>query len=132
MPESVGLAMSIERRKLIIDEVLSKNTAGAESLGVSIRRLRLEVTGLDQATFAKACKITVKTLSSLENDSGNPTLKTLNAILRVFGLEMQMGLQKTQPPTLKVEKEDAQKIKRGASPKRQRSKQRKTDLPSSD
>ncbi len=43
-----------------------------------------------------------------------------------------MGLQKTQPPTLKVEKGDAQKIKRGASPKRQRSRQRKPDLPSSD
>lgn len=110
----------VERQRLI-EEIKFKSAAGEESLGTSIRRLRLEVTGLDQDSFATMCKLTTKTLSSLENDKGNPTINTLNSILKPFGLAMTLGSMSNQPAKL-ARKEEAEplKRKRGASPKRQR------------
>lgn len=42
-----------------------------------IGRLRLEVTGFDQETFATMCNMSIKTLYLIENDKGNPTISTL-------------------------------------------------------
>ncbi|MDT4889824.1 hypothetical protein FQZ97_1265780 [compost metagenome] len=64
---------------------------GRETLGVSIRRLRVEVTGLDQDTFASMCKMSTKALYQLESDKGNPTIGTLDNILNKFGMKMTLG-----------------------------------------
>lgn len=100
-----------------LDLFLLKRCAPAP---ITIRRLRLEVTGLDQDSFAKMCKLTTKTLSTLENDRGNPTINTLNGILRPFGLAMTLGSLRHRPakPVRQNEQEPARK--RGASPKRQK------------
>lgn len=108
-------------RQRLIDDIKSKSAAAEESLGTSIRRLRLEVTGLDQETFATMCKLTTKTLSLIENDKGNPTINTLNGILRPFGLLMMLGSINHQPTRRILEDElDPPRRKRGASPKRRR------------
>ncbi len=110
----------VERQRLI-DDIKSRSAAGEDSLGTSIRRLRLEVTGLDQESFATMCKLTTKTLSLLENDKGNPTINTLNGILRPFGLVMTLGSMNYQPARLiRKDEGDPLRRKRGASPKRQR------------
>lgn len=108
-------------RQRLIEEIKFKSAAGEESLGTSIRRLRLEVTGLDQDSFATMCKLTTKTLSSLENGKGNPTINTLNGILKSFGLAMTLGSMSYEPTKL-VRKDEMEPLrrKRGASPKRQR------------
>ena len=81
-----------ERRKEIIDDIVMQHVTGIETLGAAIRRLRLEVTGLDQETFAVMCSMSTKALYQIEKDKGNPTINTLETILRKFGL--RLGLTK--------------------------------------
>ncbi|WP_107025017.1 helix-turn-helix domain-containing protein [Pseudomonas sp. BBP2017] len=83
--------ISIEERQKLIEDIKLQNVAGQETLGTTIRRLRVEVTGLDQATFATMCKMSTKALYQLETDKGNPTINTLNGILRIFGMRMTLG-----------------------------------------
>lgn len=83
--------ITTEERQRLIDDILRANVQGRESLGVSIRRLRVEVTGLDQDTFAAMCRISTKALYQLESDKGNPTIGTLNGILNKFGMRMTLG-----------------------------------------
>ncbi|MEX0965359.1 MAG: helix-turn-helix transcriptional regulator [Pseudohongiellaceae bacterium] len=77
-----------QERQQRIDDIMKQHGMGKESLGTSIRRLRLEVTGFDQDTFAAMCKISTKALYQIEKDKGNPTINTIDAILRKFGLRM--------------------------------------------
>lgn len=85
-----------EQRRQLIDEIMLQHVAGDITLGVAIRRLRLEITGFDQETFAKMCSMSTRALYQLETDKGNPTLNTLDAILRKFGL--RLGLMKAPAP----------------------------------
>lgn len=80
--------MSGEQRKQLIDEIIRQHTDGELTLGMAIRRLRLQVTGLDQASFAQMCDMSTRALYQLETDKGNPTLSTVDSILRKFGLRM--------------------------------------------
>ncbi|ASD20690.1 helix-turn-helix transcriptional regulator [Pseudomonas aeruginosa] len=77
-----------EERAQLIEEICKCNVVGLDSIGTSIRRLRLEVTGLDQETFAKMCKMSTKSLYELESGKSNPKLSTLEAVLRLFGVRM--------------------------------------------
>jgi transcriptional regulator with XRE-family HTH domain len=106
-------------RQQLIEDIQLKSAAGEESLGTSIRRLRLEITGLDQDSFAKMCKLTTKTLSTLENGRGNPTINTLNGILKPFGLAMTLGSLRHKPIKPISQHVEEPRRKRGASPKRQ-------------
>lgn len=81
-----------EQRKQLIEEIIQLHTEGEITLGMAVRRLRLEVTGFDQETFAKMCGMSTRALYQLETDKGNPTLSTVDSILRKFGL--RMGLTK--------------------------------------
>jgi len=109
-----------ERRRELIDDIVMQHVTGIETLGTTIRRLRLEVTGLDQETFAVMCNMSTKALYQIEKDKGNPTLSTIEAILRKFGL--RLGLTKsaatlyTPPP--RQQKTTPQMPVRGANPKR--------------
>lgn len=117
----MGAAMKVvsgEERKQLIDEIIRMHTDGELTLGMAIRRLRLEVTGFDQQTFARMCAMSTRALYQLETDKGNPTLSTVDSILRKFGL--RMGLTAAISPS----KKSAQAagvpeypISRGAKPK---------------
>ena len=87
--------MTGAERKTLIDDIMAKHGAGIETLGTCVRRLRLEVTGFDQETFAAMCGLSTRALYQLESDKGNPTLKTVDGVLRKFGL--QMGIVAAQP-----------------------------------
>lgn len=89
--------ISGEQRKQLIDEIMQLHTDGELTLGMAIRRLRLEVTGFDQATFAQMCGMSTRALYQLETNKGNPTLSTIDAILRKFGL--RMGLMRAIAPS---------------------------------
>ncbi|MBU1330948.1 MAG: helix-turn-helix domain-containing protein [Gammaproteobacteria bacterium] len=89
--------MSGELRKQLIDEIIQRHTDGELTLGMAIRRLRLEVTGFDQESFAQMCGMSTRALYQLETDKGNPTLNTIDSIVRKFGL--RMGLIKAISPS---------------------------------
>lgn len=111
---------SPEERKAFLDDIMLQFQLGNETLGTAIRRLRLEVTGFDQETFAGMCKMSTRALYQIEKDKGNPTLNTIDAILRKFG--MRMGLtsaaKDTPSPTLGQAKPASKAPGRGANPHR--------------
>lgn len=91
-----------EERAQLVEDIVKRNAAGHDPIGTSIRRLRLEVTGLDQETFAAMCKISTKSLYELESGKSNPKLSTLEAVLRLFGVRMGMVMTAKDKPTATV------------------------------
>lgn len=92
------MTVSIEIRALLIEGVLQGIADGSLGLGAGVRKLRVEVAKMQQTQFAKMCRISVRTLIQIEQGEGNPTLNSLNAVFRPFGL--QMGVQR-RPDRLK-------------------------------
>ena len=82
------MPLSIDTRGQLIESCLSGVADDTLSINEAVRRLRVEVTGFNQTQFARMCKISVRTLVHLEHGEGNPTLKSLNAVFRPFGLKM--------------------------------------------
>jgi len=80
----------IRQRGIIFDELRDQLLEGTVSMGAAVKRLRTEITGLRQEQFASMCKISLSTLRQIEQDEGNPTVQTLNAVFRPFG--MQVGI----------------------------------------
>ena len=83
--------MTLEERKSYIQAVAEEVAQGKLSLGGAAKRLRENVLGLSQERFAMACKISKRTLSQLEVDSGNPTVATLDAVFKKFGLIISLA-----------------------------------------
>ncbi|WP_439254100.1 helix-turn-helix domain-containing protein [Pseudomonas monteilii] len=102
-----------EERAQLVEEIVKRNAAGLDPIGTSIRRLRLEVTGLDQETFAAMCKISTKSLYELESGKSNPKLSTLEAVLRLFGIRMGMVMTAKDDPTATVAGNTVGQLKAG-------------------
>lgn len=86
--------MNAEERDAFYDELVRAVGAGEWSWGEAVRRLRVDVAGANQATFARMTGISVRTLQKLEYDEGNPTVETLRAVLEPFGLTL--GIQRKE------------------------------------
>lgn len=82
------MTLSIDARVLLIEEVQNGIADGSLQIGDAVRRLRVEGAKMHQSTYAQICKISVRTLIQIEQGEGNPTLKSLNAVFRPFGLQM--------------------------------------------
>lgn len=82
--------MDILERNRVLNELQQQLASGEITIGVAVRRLRKEVTGLQQARFAQLCKLSLRALRKLELDEGNPTVQTLNSVFNPFG--MQVGI----------------------------------------
>ena len=102
-----------EERAQLVEDIVKRNAAGLDPIGASIRRLRLEVTGLDQETFAAMCKISTKSLYELESGKSNPKLSTLDAVLRLFGVRMGMVMTAKDKPTATVVGNNVGQLKAG-------------------
>lgn len=85
----------IRQRGIILDELRGQLLDGTVSMGAAVKRLRTEITGLRQEQFARMCKISLRTLRQIEQGEGNPTVQTLNAVFRPFG--MQVGIIPLRP-----------------------------------
>lgn len=83
--------MTLEERKAYIQSVADEVAKGKLTLGGAVKRLRENLLGVSQERFALACKISKRALSQLEVDSGNPTLATLEAVFKKFGLKISLA-----------------------------------------
>ena len=83
--------MALEKRKAYIQAVADEVAQGKLTLGGAAKRLRRNLLGMNQDRFAMACKISKRCLSKLEVDSGNPTLATLEAVFKKFGLIISLA-----------------------------------------
>ncbi|MCZ0950865.1 transcriptional regulator, partial [Pseudomonas syringae pv. tomato] len=52
--------MTIEERDRLIRSICQQVAAGTLGMPEAIKRLRIEVTGLNQAQFARMCKISMR------------------------------------------------------------------------
>lgn len=87
--------MDILERNRILNELQQQLGSGEITIGGAVRRLRKEVTGLQQARFAQMCKLSLRALRQLELDESNPTVQTLNSVFNPFG--MQVGIVPKTP-----------------------------------
>ncbi|BCR23422.1 helix-turn-helix domain-containing protein [Pseudomonas aeruginosa] len=87
--------MDILERNRVLNELQQQLASGEITIGAAVRRLRKEVTGLQQARFAQMCKLSLRALRQLELDESNPTVQTLNSVFNPFG--MQVGIVPKAP-----------------------------------
>ena len=87
--------MDILERNRILNELQQQLASGEITIGGAVRRLRKEVTGLQQARFAQMCKLSLRALRQLELDESNPTVQTLNSVFNPFG--RQVGIVPKTP-----------------------------------
>ncbi len=85
------IEMTGEERKAYIQAIAEDVAQGRLTLGGAVKRLREDITGLNQERFAIACKISKRSLAQIEVDRSNPTLGTLNAVFKVFGLKISLS-----------------------------------------
>ena len=85
----------IKRRNLTVlqkaafsDTLEADLLAGRMTMAQAIRKLRLELLGVDQAKFAQICRVSTRTVKELEAGRGNPTLQTVNNVLSPFGFKL--------------------------------------------
>lgn len=83
--------MTLVERKAYIQTVADEVAQGKLTLGGAVKRLRENLLGVSQERFALASKISKRALSQLEVDSGNPTLSTLEAVFKKFGLQISLA-----------------------------------------
>ncbi len=69
-----------------LDTLYSSLANGEISIGEAVRRMR-HISGLTQPQFAQHRGISVQALRQIESGRGNPTVGTLDAIAKVFGLK---------------------------------------------
>lgn len=77
-----------QNRRQIMEEVEQQLNNGDIEFGEAIKTLRKDITGLRQQEFAKLCGVSLRTLAQIESGKGNPTIKTLNQLLRLFGMKV--------------------------------------------
>lgn len=70
--------------RLIEDDMMSAKI----TMGTAVKCLRTEITKLNRAKFAQLCKVSPRVVAYIENDEGNQTIKSVNAVFRPFGLEL--------------------------------------------
>ncbi len=49
---------------------------------------------IHQEDLSELCNISTKSIQKIENDKANPTLKTLQSILDVLGMEITINIKK--------------------------------------
>ncbi|MCV4268655.1 helix-turn-helix domain-containing protein [Pseudomonas capsici] len=83
-----GRDFSAMTREELIRSIENMLGHGEISMGQAVVMLRTMVARLDQRTFAKMCKISIRTLAHIEHEEGNQTIKSMNAVFKPFGLEL--------------------------------------------
>lgn len=76
-----------EEARAQLDALYASLAAGEIPLGEAVRRMR-HISGLTQPQFAKHRGISLPALRQVESGRGNPTVRTLDAIAKVFGLQV--------------------------------------------
>ena len=85
-----------ETRKRLRQEFYKKlNEEESEfDLLPTIKLLR-RIAGMTQTEYARLCKVDPRRLMDFERGVGNPTLSTIEALLKPFNLKLQVGLKRS-------------------------------------
>ena len=69
--------------------------SGKLSLQQAVKKMRA-ISGLTQAEFAAHRQVSLRVIKEIESGTGNPTVKSLNQIAKIFALEVTF---RRTPPT---------------------------------
>lgn len=79
-----------ESRESYYLEISTKLLHGEITIGEGIQQLRKKFLGLNQEQFAKLVGVSRKTISDIENNRGNLSVETLNAITKPFKFRLAL------------------------------------------
>lgn len=91
-------SLTPEAREALLVSSLQRLLDGELSEGQVLARLRKNVLGMNQSDYANLVGISRRTLSAIENDSGNQSVSVINTAFKPFSL--RIGLLPTQRATL--------------------------------
>ncbi len=60
----------------------------------SVIRERRKLLGINQPALAEMAQVSINTLYKLERGEANPSVKILNQLAEVLGLELNLGIKK--------------------------------------
>ena len=92
MPKLKRAPLTPNERSLIREQTFAELEAGKIHLGQALRRFRLKFTGLNQKQFGRLTGFSATTISAIERDPESGTVRTINKILRKFGMQLTMGM----------------------------------------
>lgn len=82
-PKMNGFERQVARK-----EIIKKLLYGEITRGQALRRLRVDVLGINQQDYLKLVNVSRQTLSNIENDKQNYSIDTLNQVFKPMGLEI--------------------------------------------
>lgn len=92
-------AMSAAQRMQLLEDVMVLVHSGEWRLGEAVRFLRVVVLRKSRPDFAKMTGLSPAALQQLEErEDANPTLETLNRVLRPFGGAVGLVFPRMNPP----------------------------------
>ncbi len=80
-------------REALRDDILNKLNANEITLGEAVAQFRSALTGLTQAKYAELIKISRRSLQNIESDSGNPSIQTINKVIKPMGMKLGIVLK---------------------------------------
>lgn len=81
-------------REIFLRDCLQELLEGNTTEGKILSRLRKQILGMNQEEYAKLTGLSRRTLSDIENDTGDQSLSVLSAAFKPFGL--RLGLLPTR------------------------------------
>lgn len=91
-------SLNPKAREALLVSSLQKLLDSELSEGQVLAQLRKDVLGMNQSDYANLVGISRRTLSAIENDSGNQSISVINTAFKPFSLKV--GLLPTQRSTL--------------------------------
>jgi len=74
-------------RQAVLHAAIRDLLLGKMTQGQTLKKLRIEVLGLNQDAYAELTGVSRKTVSDVENDKGNYSSEIVNKIFKPFGLQ---------------------------------------------
>ena len=81
-------SLTPQEREDILLLCLQKVIDAEMTEGQVLRKLRKEVLGMSQEEYAALVKVSRRTLSDIENDTGSQSIDTINSVFKPFGLRL--------------------------------------------
>lgn len=75
-------------REAFLHNCLQELLRGETSEGKILARLRKKIVGMNQSDYAVLVGLSRRTLSDIENDTGDQSLSVINAAFKPFGLRL--------------------------------------------
>lgn len=86
--------LSPTEREAYLLNLLDQLAQQKSTEGKVLAKLRKEILGMNQDDYAAYVKVSRRTLSDIENDTGKQTIQVMNKVFKPFGLTMGLKLNK--------------------------------------